>query len=218
MPPIEASITFWNRRKMRIHGGRPYNHSPPVQSEIHGLASHGVQHPCYTDLGLDLQYSSVYIEVPHSSHSECTHIHTVCCLTYPLKMHADDRVFSDNQMRRISWSKVFQSFIGVENIAIICQGPLFDADEAVTVVPDIIGDGNPTLVRVECWSSPYVIKLGPTLQVTDMTYHGNSRVQYVFSRDPSKTWKANPEETPMISADQNLRVSRCGCCKIRDYS
>jgi len=133
-------------------------------------------------------------------------------------MHADDRVFSDNKMRRIIWSKVFQSFIGVENIAIICQGPLFDADEAVTVVPDIIGDGNPTLVRVECWSSPYNIKLGPTLQVTDMTYHGNSRVQYVFSCDSSKTWKANPEETPMISADQNLRVSRCSCCKIKDYS
>lgn len=125
-------------------------------------------------------------------------------------------MFSNNYGYRIGWSKVFRSFTQVENIAVICQGPLFDADEAETTVPDIIGDGNPTLVGVECWSSPYMIQLGPTLQVTDMTYHSKTRVRYVFSRDTSKKWRVNPEETPMMSADQSLRVSKCSCCRIED--
>jgi hypothetical protein len=111
---------------------------------------------------------------------------------------------------------VFRSFTGVEHITVICQGSLFDADEAVTMVPDIIGDGNPTLVGVECWSSPYMIEFGPTLQVTEMTYHSKTRVRYMFSHDTSKKWRVNPEETPIMLADQSLRVRKCSCCRIED--
>jgi hypothetical protein len=98
-------------------------------------------------------------------------------------------------------------------MSIICRDQLFDVETIGSVVPQIIGDATPTLKRVEFWSSPCILHVGPTLQVTNIAYHNDTRVQYVFSRDRSSKWTVQPEDTFMSSADGYMTISCCtDCC------
>jgi hypothetical protein len=123
----------------------------------------------------------------------------------------------ENHAVRTLWSRMFQRFSNVKTMSIICHDQLFEETKTlVSIIPEILGDTSNSLKLVECWSSPCRIQVGPTLDVTDVIYHSDTRVRYVFSRNLSNEWTLLPEDTPMASADNFMTIGLCTDCGRND--